>query len=235
MMDVCSKNATEAREHVVNASIFKARESLTSDSWSGRGKIRDWMMERELESELKGATRVSEHYANRGLQAEKADLLKLLDTTVGKDSHGKFVDQLGQFELRAATADVSKNEIAQTYKEIGRILKAQGNTPLSPELRQQVALDVIRNCADPTIISQGDHNTCNVTAVEVRTYSMYPAQAAKLVADVATTGQYTAKNGVAVKLDKESMRPDREAIKDKPERGMRTYATQLFNLTAVNL
>ena len=184
---------------------------------------------------MKEVRPIPQHYVNKGLPAEKAHLLNLLDQSFDKDHQSIFREDLNHFETRAWSNSISKEAIAQTYKEIGRILQAKGNEPLTPELRKQVAREVIRHCSDPTIITQGNHNTCNVTAVEVRTYSLHPAQAAKLIADIATTGEFRTSRGITVQLDKESMTPDKEALASNPRKGRREYATQLFNLAAVNI
>ncbi|MBI4533648.1 MAG: hypothetical protein HY711_06840, partial [Candidatus Melainabacteria bacterium] len=89
--------------------------------------------------------------------------------------------------------------------------------------------------AHPNTIDQGLHHTCNVTATEVLIYSRHPSDAAKLVVDVATTGEYIAPDGTKVKPDINSIRPDKEAQKDSPEGRDRSYATQQFNVVAVNL
>ncbi len=188
-----------------------------------------------LNRELKAVKRVHDHYDNKGLASEKTELTRLLGHTFSKDEQAYLRDQMRQFETRAWANSIGKDEVAQTYGEIARILKAQGQVPLTPELRKQVAREVLRHCAIPTIISQGAHNTCNVTAIESRTYSLYPAKAAKLVADIATSGEHRTKNGIRVALDERSLVPDREALHSIPERGERDFATQLFNLAAVNI
>jgi hypothetical protein len=64
---------------------------------------------------------------------------------------------------------------------------------------------------------------------------MYPADAAKLVADVATTGEYTTADGTVVKISAHSLRPDNEASDNPPRDGARGYASQIFQVAAVNV
>lgn len=169
------------------------------------------------------------------LRNARGGLLDRIDQYFGKDEAADCRDSLKQFEARALGNLMSKTEVGQTYSQIERVLQARGNEPLTPELRKQVARDMIRNCAHPEFISQGGHSTCNVTTIEVRAYTLHPSKAAKLVADVATTGQYTTSDGIQVKLDTESMKPDREARNGNTLEGDRAYATQLFNLAAINV
>lgn len=165
----------------------------------------------------------------------KTRLLKNLDGNYDKETSESLKDCMGSFEKRASANQLSKQDVAETYKQINRILMATSDGPLTPELRKQVVREIMHHCADPGIISQGQHNTCNVTAVQVRAFSLHPSKAARLVADVATTGEYTTDKGITVKLDSLSMIPDKEARKSQPEKGIRDYATQLFNLAAVNV
>ncbi len=99
----------------------------------------------------------------------------------------------------------------------------------------QLAREVLAQGAKPTDIAQGTNNTCNVTTVENLIYTKEPGTAAKLVADVAITGSYTAKDGTRITFDKEQIKPDAEARNTTRKDGDRSYATQLFNQTAVNL
>ncbi len=169
------------------------------------------------------------------LEPAKERLLKKLDENFDKDSTEGFKSYMHSFEKRASANQLSKQELAETYQQINRILSAAGDKPLTAEQRKQVVRETLHHCADPEIISQGQHNTCNVTAVQVRAYSLHPSIAAKLVADVSTTGEYTTPRGIKVKLNTQSMVPDREARASRPELGWRDYATQLFNLAAVNV
>lgn len=177
----------------------------------------------------------NEHQKPSQPESPKDHLVKSLNKAFDNDTSAVLKGYMKSFEARAAANQVSKQEVSETYRQIDRILSAAGNKPLSPELRKQVACESLRHCADPEIISQGQHNTCNVTAVQVRAYSLHPAKAAKVVADVATSGEYTTPGGIKVKLDALSMVPDGEARCSSPDKGYRDYATQLFNVAAVNV
>jgi len=165
----------------------------------------------------------------------KERLMKKLDKTFGTDLSDSLKGYMNSFEKRATANQLSKHEVAETYQQINRILSATGDKPLTEEQRKQVVKETLRHCGEPEIISQGQHNTCNVTAVQVRAYALHPSKAAKLVADVATTGEYTTPVGIKVKLDSLSIIPDKEARESRPDLGHRDYATQLFNLAAVNV
>jgi hypothetical protein len=147
----------------------------------------------------------------------------------------QFRRDMVAFEIRAATQGLSQDEVARTYGEISRILEAPGDKPISQADRIKIAEQVMHQAADPASIDQGKHVTCNVATIESRTYSRDPSAAARLVADVAISGFFETADGKIVKLGAESLRPDREAQNNPPKDGERSFASQLFNVTAVNI
>ncbi len=170
--------------------------------------------------------------------AEKERLNKALDShlpAVSQEKKDEFHRNMEAFEKRAKEQHLPADEVAKTYRETSRLLDATGDQPLKPEDRARVAEQVMQQAAHPTHIDQGQHMTCNVAVVETMMYSKCPSAAAKLVADVGTTGEYTAGNGTHVKLNSQCLKPDGEARKDPPESGDRTFASQLFQTTAINL
>lgn len=184
---------------------------------------------------------------------EKQHLLEQAKMTMGATAYQEFTQNLEKFEKRAwpmsdnlikqgfaenVAKDKTIAEFRDTYKEISRLLETPVNikeSPVTGPERVKMANEIMANAADPTAIYQGQHNTCNVTTIETRTYTRTPSQAAKLVTDVALSGEYKAQDGTKVRLDQGSLRPDHEAWLEKPVDGKRTFASQLFQVTAVNL
>lgn len=132
----------------------------------------------------------------------------------------------------------AKEEVAETYKEIRKILEAQNNpnTKLTEKDRVRIAEQVMSQAANPQSIDQGTHPTCNVSTVETRTYTDDPSKAAKLVADVATTGEYSTPTNppVKVKVDTESLKAHNGADKNPLPDGSRSHASQIFQVTTIN-
>lgn len=130
----------------------------------------------------------------------------------------------------------AQEQVNETYRQVGTLLEANDNpsVPIDAAGRSRLAREIIKNAADPTEIRQGNHNTCNVATVENRLYTRQPALAAKLVVDMATTGSYVAKDGTKVALDRQSLRPDEDA-EQKNSLSNRNFASQIFQVTAVNL
>jgi hypothetical protein len=163
---------------------------------------------------------------------EHKNLSDWADKTLKEPELSKFKKDMTDFEDRAKRDGLSQDEILKTYQQIERVNAATGAKPLSPLERQHIAQEVMHQAAVPTDISQGFHDTCNVTAVECRTYTRDPAAAAKLVADVALTGEYHAPDGTVVKVDPSA----HDQSKTWPPRdGQRTHASEIFEVTAVNI
>jgi len=144
----------------------------------------------------------------------------------------RFQQDMRDFELRAKTDGLATADVTTTYQQIKRLTAASGETPLTTLERNRLAIQVMHQAAHPTSIDQGQHKTCNVTTVESRAYSRTPAQAARLVADVALNGEYRAKDGTTVKLDPKG---HHESLQYPTPYGARTHASEIFQVTAVNL
>jgi hypothetical protein len=143
----------------------------------------------------------------------------------------EFSTNLSNFLLRAKHTGMSDEAATETILHIARILDPS-NRPKhgDPSL---LVRGILRNAADPTAIDQGGHNTCNVTTVECRLYTREPQSAAKLVADVAMNGEFKTADGTVIKP--RTLGVDGEAGTDPTPDGWRNYASQIFQITAINV
>lgn len=146
-----------------------------------------------------------------------------------------FKNDAKTFAQRATKDGIDASDVSKTFENINRLLVGKTGSPIPKSRQVQLARDVMRQVADPAKICQGANNTCTVTSMENILYSKQPAEASKLVADVGTTGSFTAQDGTKVTLDQKSMTPDGEGERATPMDGGRSFATQLFNVTSVNL
>ncbi|MFA7337068.1 MAG: hypothetical protein WC028_09815 [Candidatus Obscuribacterales bacterium] len=168
------------------------------------------------------------------------------------------------FEQRSTKSATGKlREMADTYAQLSRLLSAdtdalakypqcqlkEGETPW----RVRVAEQIIHQAAEPFTISQGKLAICAAAALEVREYYREPAAVARLVTDVLLTGNYEATaGGTKVDLTKcpDNLIPDPFAkqftvekegkgepvrVWDRPYLDARSFASQLFEVTAINL
>lgn len=173
--------------------------------------------------------------APKDLAGERTHLKDLADSNIDRSSQKRFKDDMESFEQRAHARGLSDKEIQDTYHEVARLIEATGDHPLNHDDRVVIAEQVMHQAAHPTEISQGHHKTCNVTTVECCTYTCEPSKAAKLVADVATTGTYKAPDGTVVNVHEHSIQADAEGKYNPPRDAMRSHASQIFEVTAVNV
>ncbi len=144
-----------------------------------------------------------------------------------------FTENMIGFERRARKQNLSPEQVASTFAQVSRLLDTPEPSFLSKADRLILAQQVMRQAAEPTSISQGFNGTCNVTTIEVRAYARCPAAAAKLIADVACTGLYQTPNGSTVKPYPDGIRRPEPLEQSVVIDGSRTWATRIFNLTAV--
>ncbi|MBX9722868.1 MAG: LysM peptidoglycan-binding domain-containing protein, partial [Candidatus Obscuribacterales bacterium] len=147
----------------------------------------------------------------------------------------QFRANMDQFEQRAREQHLPPDEVAKTYRQLDTLLEHTGSRPIPENQRIAIAEQVMDQAAHPTTIDQGQHLTCNVTAVETRLYTRNPSEAARLVTEVSTTGQFTARDGTVVHVPANSLHPDPEASHNPPEYGARSHASQVFQVTALNM
>ena len=149
----------------------------------------------------------------------------------------EMIRDIKALEARAARDFIPRQEILGVYENVSRLLEAKGNQPVTRENRVVLAEQILEQVAHPMSIDQGQHQTCNVTTVEARIYAKYPSKAAALVTDVALTGKFVTENtrDNDVVLDRSCLRPDKEAANNPPKDGDRSYASQIFQMTAANI
>lgn len=164
------------------------------------------------------------------LKTERENLENLTDGMTS-DEREEFMADMEKMEEKVRNGELTEHELAEFYHEVGRLLEADGYSPTTPQERETLAIQVMENAANPTMIDQGSNPTCNVTAIETRTYTRSPADAARVVADVAITGQYTAYDGTQVKVD-----PKPHGVsKNEDADSVRNYASEVFQVATINL
>ena len=160
----------------------------------------------------------------------------------------RFKDLMNSFEKRAKDSKLTPEQAALTFHHVRRLLEAGDGSMVPAELRKDLAEQILNQAARPRLISQGTNNTCNVTTLERRIFTRNPDEAARLIADAATTGKYVAADGRIVDLTRVpgALTPDAQSSQllarqfmsgnaDLAVDGMRTYASQVFETAAVNV
>lgn len=147
----------------------------------------------------------------------------------------RFLQDMDRFNERARAGGLSAQEVAETYRQIDRLLQPGPGARLSRDIRMALASQVMHNAAVPTDVRQNE-NSCSVASLEVRTYTRQPSAAAALVADIATRGEFTSRDGVTVRLDGQSLTPSRVGtVAMSQEASQRSFASQIFQVTAGNI
>jgi hypothetical protein len=90
--------------------------------------------------------------------------------------------------------------------------------------RQALVADLVIELADPAAIAQQYRSTCTVTSMQIMTARAWPAEYARLVADLGTLG--TAKTAGGAVLTR---------CNAKPDSGWRTQSSALFQAAAMDL
>lgn len=163
---------------------------------------------------------------------EQRKELLLLSTAKEVDTI-KLAEGMQNLENRLKTGSITQNELLETYKQVGRIVDGEGSTLLNQAERNALAVQVMDQAGNPKSIDQGLHATCTVTALESRIYTRHPEVAAKLVADVALKGEYTDAQGISIKQSPKTVDP--ESIEHPMEDNRRSHASEIFQVTSVNL
>lgn len=172
----------------------------------------------------------------KDLVSQRAQLNDQIENKLDAATASRMKEDMKTFETNAKKNNLGDAEVAQTYQQIGRLMGNNPDAPVSAADRLKAAEQVLHYAGTSVDVDQGYHNTCGLASMEARMYTRNPSAAAKLVADVATTGQFKTKDGSTIQVDPQSMQRDSEAkVSDGAGSGQRSYASQLFEVTAANV
>ncbi|MBS1952588.1 MAG: hypothetical protein JST89_00235 [Cyanobacteria bacterium SZAS-4] len=134
---------------------------------------------------------------------------------------------------------LSNKEITETLDQVTRLLETKShvlNPKYEEHARELAALGILRNTTQPDYYcNQGHHGTCNVTAVEERSFNNNPSRAAQIIADSLINGRFTSLDGKEVVMHPDALRPDLEARNGKNDgSNQRSYASQIFQASVLS-
>lgn len=166
----------------------------------------------------------------------EADILRVADdklkTPEEKAQFRRDVTDLGE---RVKKNELTAEQARDLYKEAYRLLASDSQVGLEKAHLTCLACQIVHQGAHPEDVDQGRWQNCNVTDSELRLWYRQPELAAKIVANNAITGGHTTPGGDRVDVSKSVKPADATCLKTPPGDNIRSYATQLLNLTAVNL
>jgi hypothetical protein len=167
------------------------------------------------------------------------DIAALSDT-----ERQQFVANMETFLERASKQGLDERaEVDGTLRVCDRLLKpgenelfldGQFGKAQGEHLRTILAEQIMAEAAYPSRTDQGLFGTCPVASLETRTWFDRPAVAASLIADQALNGQWVSSDGHLVKLPRLDFVADKYSDLATPPDGMRSYAGQLFQATALS-
>jgi hypothetical protein len=168
------------------------------------------------------------------LDQEKAKLNHNLESLSSSDRE-RIKQNMTEFEERSKSEHLPQQEVRKTYEQVNRLYDSKEEYPVTQKDKQVLADQILQHAARSHNIDQGQHSTCGVTALESTTFSTNPSGAAKLLVDVGTKGSYTTTDGTTVRLHPRDFDKDQESSTNPPKDGDRSYASKLFQETALNL
>ncbi len=131
----------------------------------------------------------------------------------------------------------AETQMAETYKHLSELLKGTGKSPehLSQKQRQDLCEQITQRAAHPELIAQGDFDTCQITCMERRAFARTPAEAARLISEVALKGEYQSTHSqTKIKIDPQHIQGDGDK-NTYPKDGERCFADHIFIETAANI
>jgi len=149
---------------------------------------------------------------------------KINNPNVAKEMH----KSIKEFEERAQKEHISQAERDKFYASLDTLITTETGK-VSLDKRGILAAQCLEHAAHPHDIDQGRYNTCNVTTLEERSFTRSPSKMAEIVTSVALTGEWD-----GIKIDERSLEPRKGAIECPPADGVRSFASQILNVTMVN-
>ncbi len=170
--------------------------------------------------------------ASANFEAEGARVLE----SFRRKSNDQTLDFVSEWriasEKRVAAGEISKEELTNTYQQINKLLNTD-SPHLSATERANVAAGIMYHTGKGRI-DQGLHSTCNVTVLQNIAFAEKPSLAAEMITTASLEGQWKSGDGKVITIPKEGFKPGWEEQKFPPTDGLRSHASQIFQVVALN-
>jgi hypothetical protein len=168
---------------------------------------------------------------------EREDLLSIVMRIPYEEVREQISRNIQEFETGARERSMPAEQVADTYRTLIRLMEdPDHSSPLEPNARLLLAMQVLRQSAHPDNVSQSTNVAAEIAAEEVLTYERRPALVAHLVTETALAGRYTSPDGRLVVLSKEELSPDEQSLDPIGNEGRnRSYASQIFQTVQLHL
>ncbi len=146
----------------------------------------------------------------------------------------RLVDNARKFEASTTYTDVQKKEVR---KHAESLLADKTNAPMTREERAGYVDQLYWHIANPKRNEQGGNNSCNVTTLRGLSLFEGPQHVARVVADVANTGQLKTTDGSVIKPPMDSVRPRKGSPEATfpPADGSRSALGKLWDVASINV
>lgn len=167
-----------------------------------------------------------------GLEVESRALLQNFQTKSDVPTMKFAAEWKTEAEKRVVSGELSRDELTSTYRQINRLMD-NASPHLSDADRMKVAAGILYH-AGKGRIDQGLHPTCNVTVLQNIAFSERPSLAAEMITTAALEGAWKSGDGKLIKIPDGSLKPGWEEQKFPPTDGLRSHASQIFQVVALN-
>jgi hypothetical protein len=145
-----------------------------------------------------------------------------------------FQDSLVKIARRS---DISEKEKADTYAQLGRLLESKSDRVFNSSQRAQLAQQLVWHIGNPQDNCQGANPNCQVTTIRGRLLYEKPAQFARMMTDVITTGNFVTRDGSTIKVPASSLKVGKgsEESTFPPEDGSRSWLGKISDVACCNI
>ncbi|MDZ4837957.1 MAG: hypothetical protein SGJ27_29585 [Candidatus Melainabacteria bacterium] len=164
--------------------------------------------------------------------SENLRALALTSTRFSRPGQARFAESVNNFMERPGLSAEQKNN---SVHQITRLMANTTGGPFSIADKQTLAAQLSWHMARPNRQEQGQNKTCNVTTIRASLISESPADFAKMIADVGTTGQFVTADGSTIIPTVQGMNLNKAATKFPPESGSRSWLGQVSDHTMANI
>lgn len=146
----------------------------------------------------------------------------------------RLVDNVRKIEAASVFTDAEKKEVR---KHAESLLADNPNAPMTRDERAGYVDQLYWHIANPRRNEQGGNNSCNVTTLRGISLFDSPRHVARVVAEVANTGQLKTTDGSIIKPPMDSVRPRKGSPESNfpPADGSRSAIGKLWDVASINV
>jgi hypothetical protein len=185
---------------------------------------RSWKIQAKFETGKSGSS--------RGYETQKQLLLDNISKIGDESLRVHAALSMRNSQARVGNESLSRQELTGVFSEVNKLMMTD-SPYMSAKERTSVAVGILHHTGEGRI-DQGVHSTCNVTVLQNIAFDQRPSLAAEMITTAALNGEWKAGDGKVIKIPKDSMKPGWEEEIFPPKDGLRSHASQIFQVVALN-